>query len=605
MKKILFTLLLFIFCITPVCAQNNIYSIDMDIYLDEMGNARIKEVWDVLGSDGTEWYKGYGNVGNMKVSNFKVSMDGQPLTYKKWNVNESLSAKKGYYGIVNKAKGYELCFGKYDFKRHVFTLEYTLSNVIFNTSDAQVLYNTFIDRLTNVNFQNFSIEISSYYEFPNTLDVWGFGYKGYAYVENGKIKMANKGTMGSQYAVLLAKFPDNTFKTNNKYSQFSTFDTVLTKAQEGSYKHDYSSSSNNSQFRSIDVMLVVILVSIVSLLLGLVCKFINLKLKSKAIFIYWLVFFLPAVIVSPIMILPVIFLGYVIYRINNREYYGYMDNKKIKEKQVPYFRDIPCHDIHYANALLYLNGWNQKKENIIGAIYLKWIHNHLMEVEKDERGKLKLLLKHDVELNNPIEQELYKMLVRASEDYVLEAKELERWAKKNYTSYLLIIRRFVNLEINRLKDEGKIKFSENKTECKYPQVMDDTIYEDSIKLYGLKKFLLHFSRIKDREAIDVHLWEEYLLFAYLFGIAKKVSKQFKKLYPELEQVMQQTMGIDFDTLVWINHMSTRSISVANSARRAEEARESAASSYSSGGGGYSSGGGGGGSFGGGGGGGSR
>ena len=55
MKKVLF----FIFCCFAslnVClATNHIYNIDIFVYIDEYGNAEIKEIWDVKGSDGTEW----------------------------------------------------------------------------------------------------------------------------------------------------------------------------------------------------------------------------------------------------------------------------------------------------------------------------------------------------------------------------------------------------------------------------------------------------------------------------------------------------------------------------------------------------------------------
>ena len=66
MKKILYSLFLFLISSTVVNASNNIYSIDMDVYLDEEGNANITEVWDVKGSDGTEWYKGFSNIGKME-----------------------------------------------------------------------------------------------------------------------------------------------------------------------------------------------------------------------------------------------------------------------------------------------------------------------------------------------------------------------------------------------------------------------------------------------------------------------------------------------------------------------------------------------------------
>lgn len=589
MKKLLFAILLCFLFMMPISAKNNIYSIDMDIYLDEFGNANIKEIWEVKGSDGTEWYKGYGDVGNMELSNFKVRMDNTNLTYKKWNVDESLSAKKGYYGIVNKTNGYELCFGKYDYDKHTFTLEYTLSNAVFNTSDAQVLYNTLIDRLSDVNFENFSVEISSYYSFPDTLDVWGFGYKGYAYVEDGKIKMSNDGKMGRQYVVLLAKFPSNTFKTNNKYSKYSTFDSVLTKAEEGSYKN----SENQVPWF---IMMLPFLFIVGFFIICISFAVFSRKGGNQTIGVLFLILFLsPIVIINPFTLPIILLIAYLVSL--SIDAYGYQNNKKIKKKEVPYFRDIPSKDIGYANALLHLNGWNNNRNNIMGAMYLKWIRNDFMEVQKDEKGKIKLLLKRDNHFTNDLEKELYDVLLKASKDDILEEKELERWARNHYSSYINLMDRFKTEPIQKLKTDGFIRKRENIKECRKKWVMDDTIYEDSVKLYGLKKFLLHFANMKEKEAIEVRLWDTYLMYAYLFGIADKVSKQFKKLYPEVIEQMQQDT-IDLDTIIWLNHVSTRSVSAANSAR-------AAAQSYSSGGGGFSSSGGGGGSFGGGGGGGSR
>ena len=102
-----------------------------------------------------------------------------------------------------------------------------------------------------------------------------------------------------------------------------------------------------------------------------------------------------------------------------------------------------------------------------------------------------------------------------------------------------------------------------------------------------------YTLIKDREAIEVHLFEQYLIYAQMMGIAKKVAKQFKDLYPE---IIEQSCFTSYDNIIFINMCASNGISQANSA-------QARANSYSSGGGGFSSGGGGGGSFGGGGGGG--
>ena len=554
MKKIIFIIFTFLFCTSTALATNHIYDIDMEIYVDKNGTASITETWIVDGSDGTEWYKVYNNLGASKITDFTVSMDGNPLTYKKWDVDESLSEKKGYYGINYTSNGLELCFGKYDYNRHEFTLNYKISNFVLNTSDSQVIYWNLIDRLSSVDFENFSIVLSSYYEFPNDLPVWGYGHKGYAYVEDGKIYLLNEGDMNSQYVVLLAKFPLNTFNTTNSSYRYDTFDDVLTAAENGSFDYDYS-YDDSSDINPIFGMFIIIYT-----------------------------FFMIA--------LPFI----LIRMLTNSSKYGFIDNKTITKKNTPYFRDIPCNeDIYYANALIQLNNFNNSKASILGAILLKWVKEEkIIVIKNNEDTSLKFNPELKIEQAN--EKRLYQMMYEASKDGILEKKELEKWAKKNYSKYLNLLSQIKDDKINELKNEGHIYKRKNKQECKYKNVMDDVLYEDSKKLYGLKLFLEDFSSIDTKEVIEVHLWDEYLMFAYLFGIADKVAKQLKNMYPEYIESLDN--NIDFDTIIFFNTISTRSISAANSARASAESY----SSYSSGGGGFSSGGGGGGSFGGGGGG---
>lgn len=558
MKKIIYGMFIFLISSTLVHASNDIYSIDMDIYLDEQGNANITEVWDVKGSDGSEWYKGYTNMGNIDLANFTVSMDGMELTKKVWDVDENLSEKKGYYGVNTTSNGFELCFGKYDYKRHKFTLKYTLTNMVFNTEDAQVVYNTFIDRLSSVNFENFHVKISSYYKFPDNLDVWGYGYKGYAYVKDGVIEASNEGNMNGNYVVLLVKFPSETFDTNIGYSSYQTFNDVYNRAEQGTFDYDYD--EEESSFLETLFSIIIALAPFIFVVIGIVAV--------------------------------------------SKSGYGYINNKKIDKKETPFFRDIPCNkDIYYANTLTKLNlelFGKYKETNILGAIMLKWVREDKIKFIKEEKsgilGKEKSSI--DLRLNptfdNALEKELFDTMYKASGDGILETKELEKWARKNYSKFFDLFKRIDKVELLKLEKEGHLYKRKDKNECKKRNVMDDTIYNESVKLYGLKRFLDEFSRMDTKEVLEVKLWDEYLMYAYIFGIADKVAKQLKNLYPEVIQ----EYNYDYDTLILISNISNSGVSAASSAR-------SAAESYSSGGGGFSSGGGGGGSFGGGGGGGSR
>lgn len=557
MKKKIILFLMFMLVPFSVKADT-IYKIDMNIYINEDGSADVQEIWDVKASDGSEWYKTMKQMNGIELTDFKVSMDGQELTYKTWNPSESLSAKKGYYGINYISDGLELCFGKYDFKRHTFTLTYKLSDFVFNTSDSQITYFTLMPSITA---DAFSATISSYYEFPDTLDVWGYGYKGYAYVKDGKIYMINEEGLHKEYVTMLVKYPQETFKTDFTSDDFNSFDDVYNMAEDGTFDYDYD---NNYEKPSLFERIIDFITTMFPILIAAILTFIGIKAGIES--------------------------GY-----------GYVNNKKIDKKNTPMFRDIPCDkDIYYANALVSLNKFtnNINNTNILGAIILKWVKENKIGFKTETKGMFNketsiIDMTKQNTFDNPLEEKLFDYMYKASVDGYLESKELEKWCRKNYEKFFDLIKKFESTEINKLKGEGHIYKRTNKAECKKRNVMDDKIYDDSCKLYGLKLYLDEFSRMDTKEVMEVHLWDEYLMFAYLFGTASKVAKQLKNLYPQEFTEYTANSGVDLDTIVFINNISVRSVNAASSAR-------SAAQSYSSGGGGFSSGGGGGGSFGGGG-----
>lgn len=188
------------------------------------------------------------------------------------------------------------------------------------------------------------------------------------------------------------------------------------------------------------------------------------------------------------------------------------------------------------------------------------------------------------------------MLYEASKDGVLESKELEKWANNKYSKLLHWFDEVLEDQKDKLVDEGLIKYEE-KTHFKILKTKEYNVTpelrQEAIELAGLKKYLKEYTLIKDREAIEITVFEEYLMFAQLMGIAKEVAKEFKDLYPE---IIKQSNFDSYDNIILINSWASRGVSYATTAK-------SRAENYSSGGGGFSSGGGGGASFGGGGGGG--
>ena len=229
-----YLLLFIILMLFPVLvfAKNDIYSKNADIYINKDGSANVTETWDVKGQDGTEWYIPLTNLGQSEILNYTVSMDGKDLRFKSWNIDESISQKAGYYGINYVNNGMELCFGKTDYKRHTFVIKYTITNFVFTTSDADVIsWRIFEYQNSSTNWENFTVNIKSFYSFPDTVDVWGYGYKGYAYVKDGIIEMSNEENTplsNSDYVVLLVEFDKEYFNvsSDNTHGQFTDFDDV-------------------------------------------------------------------------------------------------------------------------------------------------------------------------------------------------------------------------------------------------------------------------------------------------------------------------------------------------------------------------------------------
>ena len=553
MKKIYLLIILLLF-IPNVNAKNKINSIDIDVYINESGNASITEVWDMHTDSGTEIYKPMGNMENSEITNFKVYLDNREFTFiNNWNINASFNNK----AYKNGFNGNELCFGISDYGNNKYTIKYDVSNIIYNANDSQFLYYKFVNDSMDPAPSNISITIRSFYKFKDTLDVWGYGYKGYAYVEDGVIKASNEDKFDtSMYSVLLVKFESGTYNTTNKYIGYDTFDDVYNKAEEDTFEYDYT-----------------IKLSLFDKITGFIFTFIPFIM-------YGLVFF-------------AIFKG-----IQNSSFKRYK-RENININNVNNFREIPCSkNIYEAFFLSEVYTLNKNKSDFLGALLLKWTKDGQIKIVKQEVKKIfkteevtAFDLNKDLVSDNSLECEMYDILRTASRDNILEAKEVEKWCKNNYSKYFAWFDKVLKNQESIYKSNLKIN-KENKKE-----VVSQELHNEAVNLTGLKKYLIEFSRIDKKEPIEVNLWDYYLIYAQIFGIAKEVAKQFEELYPEVYETSEFN-SLTYSDFVLINNITSRSYSVASSAR-------SAAQSYSSGGGGFSSGGGGGGSFGGGSGGGVR
>lgn len=536
-----FTFMFLFFIFIGNVNANTLNSVKMDIFVDDNGDANVTEIWDYTVNSGTENYHSFKNIGNSEFTNLRVSDENTNYTFlSSWNINASFDDKAYKCGINKVSDGVELCWGISSYGRHTYTISYTITSFVSELNDSQMIYWELIPSGNTKG--SVYIKIHSNFDYDFETPVWGYGnYGGTCYVYDGYIEMQSDGKLDSdEYMTILAKFPLGTFNTSNVLNK--DFNYYYEMAEDGST--DYSSSS-----------------------------------VLNAISVIFPILFFFFIIVMTV--------GFANSRVSTFDF-GKTGNKVPKD--IPLYRDIPCKgDIFRAYFVADTYKLLKKKTDFLGAIFLKWLKENRISIEKQEVGKIFkkedtcIILKNDSSFLNEHEEALYKMIKEASKDEILQEKEFEKWCSKNYSKILNWFDKVLDSERDLLISEGTIEMQEvpvMKVFKKKKYVVNASLMEEAKELAGLKNFLEEFTLIKEREPIEVNLFEDYLIFAQILGIAKKVASQFKKLYPEIIE----NYNYDFDDVFLLYTISNSGISSANTAR-------SRAESYSSGGGGFSSGGG--------------
>lgn len=558
MKKIskyLFIYFIFFFLFNVKVYANSISRIDMDIEIDELGTAHVVEKWDTYLSQGTEGYKTYSDLQGKEIDNFRV-FDESGRYYlcddDTWNINASFNEKAYRCGINHKSNGLELCWGISKYGNHVYTLSYDIKNFVTQYKDEQAIAFELLKLDQDVS--KVRIEVSSpFYLFnKNNSQIWAFGYNGDVVFENNKVVLENDRRISkSDYMSLLVELKENKFTPS--YTDSRTFKDIYDEAMKKVKAWERN--------RIITILLLIV-----------------------SILIPFLIFFL-------------IFI-FIRYDSKRSSYYFGKDGKKLP-KEVHNFRDIPC-DKSILKAYFIIKNYNINKnlevnKGVIGAYFLKWIRDdNINIIEKEKKNFFKKNKNFSIDITNidkvnstdPSEMKLIEHVKKAAKDNILSSNEFTNYCKKNYDSINSWIKSLDTNSEKLLMNENlitkevkpvKILFGWKK-DCTL-KCVNPSLKEEAINVKGLKQYLLNFSRIKEKKAIEVHMWEEYLIFACLLGIAKEVNKEFGKLYPELTNITEMN-----DALIYLGTTSYSSYS--NSYNSHHYSSGSGGSSFSSGGGSF-------------------
>lgn len=605
-KRILLTLLFLIIALLLLTTKSNaslyLNNLDFDVQINTDGSMDVTEKWDIEISDTNTLYKTfkrdsskYSGITNVVVT----EVGGKELTEdESWAYHMQ---KDYYYGGLNNSGEYEICWGvglENSSDTREYLISYRVLDAIAKYDDIAELYWQFIGSDFEVSAENITgtIKLPAKANSKDDIRVWG-------HVEtlNGEIYATSEDTVefsltnfiSGRYVEIRVAFPTNLVEFSNRTQNHEELTSIINEEIKWADAANIRRERQQQREKLFDIGKIVVSL-FVSALLGL-GSFKHIKTIKNT-------------------------------------------TKILPTQELDYFREIPGKDETPADALfLYNKGVTTRYS--FGPIFSSTLLNL----------SLKGYFKIETELNEKGKEQVYISVLRDMTDLNYEEKKIaificnamkgkDKLTIKDLQKYIKSRPETVGRLIEKTGEDTKNKniqngnYSKETASKKSTYACISVMYgilamgalmftvvtkfmllvsaisfintiltaviagkfstltqkgiDEREKWKGLKKYMEDFSLLNEKEIPALTLWEEFLVYATAFGIANKVIKQLKLVYPEIENMD------NFNTTSYIYLMShTNFNSSFNTA--INSSISSAMSSGTGGGGGFSGGGGGG------------
>lgn len=558
MKK---SFIIFFLSLIPLWAfavQPATHSVDVVVRMQPDGSAFVTESWTITMTSGTEWYTVMDNLGDgRQLQLLGVTENGvEYINEGEWNVDRSISEKANRCGLIKKRNNsYEICWGVGVYGDHTFEMSYYLTNLIQGYTDYDGFNFMFVSRGINPSPQNVKVTILA----PDTLKftpentkIAGFGYKGQCTFFEGTVVAHSDQPFNEESGLIILMQCEKGFFQPALLHE-TPFADVVDEALEDSDYEEVGTEEFKKEKTWKDWVLS---------------------------FFVFLAFGLPMLLV---LFVTLSFKKILLWRETGK-----------KMEDIPWSRDFPYGNDLFATFSL-LNKLELSQDNgIVSALVLKMVQSGaLVPHPTNKKDKVEFSFHPEHLSKNTYEKELFDMMQTASgSDHILQEKEFRRWSIRHAEQVCkwfetIKVHGENNLNSYVMKKSGN---THSKSEFKmYKQ-------EAAIQAMGLKKFLSDTTLIDERRTVEVALWQDYLIYASLFGIADKVTEELKQFQPQVIEMMEQQTCNTVDMVTMLNWSRVISNSVNRSVVRAANANTSSGSwggggfSSFSGGGGFSGGG---------------
>lgn len=640
MKKITKRILTFVFLVVLIVTMHTqseaasgsslfLKQLHFEVQINENGDMEVTETWNIDISRTNTLYKTFETDPKKysKITNVKVAevVNGVNQPFREINQLMHHVTKNCYYGRENNDGDFEIAWGvglDNTFALKTYEISYTIEDVIAKYSDYAELYWQFV----GANFEINANEVTGRITLPSQaisqeeIKVWGHteGLNGEIYATDlNTIEFNINHFKAGRYIEIRTLFPTQMITFSTKGGNHSILSKVI--KEETRWADEANGKRTKRSFFEVAIETVIIMV----------LSLINIKLMANAIKNGEKLKEIKSLKPS-----------------ENSSYF----------REIPRQDTTPAEAVYLlkkAKAGLPMREIGKIVSATLLDLSLKKIID--FQVNKEKRGKetitIRLLNKAGIyQLEEKNERTIADFLVRAFRNREeITVKEFQRYIQ-NLAPTIKVLQEKIKKECNEdLKRKNLIDKEEEKTYRKIeiaqsayftafifvvifgiPIIKSTSIYmiigilpfvifslinlvmvsiskfkisvftqegiNEAEKWKGLKKYMEEFSLLEKREVPEIAIWEKFLVYATAFGIADKVLKQLKIVYPDIENTIDRNTNNNMYVMTNTNFTRNFSNSISNTISISSSASYSSSSSYSSGiggGGGFSGGGGGG------------
>ena len=483
-------------CAVPAGAANQVERLATDVALEQDGSAHVTQVFAARTDEGTEFYMDRLTSGGLTYANFAVADENGPyalMADDRWDVDASFAEKAGRCGLLNIDGGVELCWGITDYGAHTYTVSYDIGGLAGGYSDADGLLYRFIDPDQSVFPTNADLIIRMADGTPLTQDncgIWAFGFEGQIQFENGIIHAWTDSPLeGGQYLTAMVQLQSGLLQPQRV--EEGSFQTVKDAAFQGS---DYTEGADEP-LTAMDIVWMV--VSLAAICGGIFGIFALLRARKRA-------------------------------------------KAKKQLAKIDYFRDAPNGgDLNVSYALgLGLKSCTDESYLAARVLRLVTLGSLEPELEPGKKNRASMRFVREPHNGDPFDEALYTFLqAAAGADGVLRDSELEDFCCDDRHAKTL------SDMLESSGHQGELTLSRTGclkgNKCRRAKDLTPRGQQQRNELLGLKRYLLDFSLLAERDVKETFLWQEYMVYAALLGVAKQVMEQLRRLYPgQLAQVEQ-------------------------------------------------------------------